>query len=73
MELSHQVSELDAILALAITALERDWVKPTINDKSPIEIDAGRHPLQELTKVHLQSGALFLDHWSDKDSDHKRR
>lgn len=60
MELSHQVSELDAILALAITALERDWVKPTINDKSPIEIDAGRHPLQELTTTSFVPNSTYM-------------
>ena len=47
IELTCLASELDAILSLAITALERNWIRPSINDSQPgpISIVNGRHPV----------------------------
>ena len=48
-DISRLSSELDALLSLSIVALERDWIRPNLFDKfppQPIDIKAGRHPLQ---------------------------
>ena len=45
------MGELDALIALASTALNHSWTLPELSqegDSSNLEIQDGRHPLQEL-------------------------
>lgn len=45
---SHSIALLDAILSLAVVAVERNYVKPIINKNTEgIEIIGGRHPIVE--------------------------
>ncbi|EFA85304.1 DNA mismatch repair protein [Heterostelium album PN500] len=48
IEVSNYCSELDAIISMAIVSKESNFVRPTINSESILEIKNGRHPLQEL-------------------------
>ncbi|XP_052239261.1 mutS protein homolog 5-like isoform X3 [Dreissena polymorpha] len=41
-------AELDCLLALAACAREYKYVRPTITEENVIEIEGGRHPIQEL-------------------------
>lgn len=47
--LSLALSSLDAIISLGTIARERDFVRPEIVDEPVIQIQGGRHLLQELT------------------------
>ena len=41
------IAELDALHALALTAAERDYVRPSFSSSGEIQICAGRHPVIE--------------------------
>jgi len=49
LQLATLLAELDLYTALAEVALNRRYVRPTIDDGPGIEIAAGRHPVVELT------------------------
>lgn len=42
---AEAIGELDAILSLAIAAVEHGWIRPEVFDGYEIEIRQGRHPL----------------------------
>ncbi len=46
-ELAEAVAYIDTTSALADVAIERNYVRPTLNDSGGIEIAAGRHPVLE--------------------------
>eukprot|EP00026_Physarum_polycephalum_P000892 Phypoly_transcript_00893.p1 GENE.Phypoly_transcript_00893~~Phypoly_transcript_00893.p1 ORF type:complete len:1264 (+),score=288.55 Phypoly_transcript_00893:55-3846(+) len=48
IEVTRVCAELDCILSLAITARDKNYVRPTITDENVVYISNGRHPLQEL-------------------------
>ncbi|PNF16373.1 hypothetical protein B7P43_G10502, partial [Cryptotermes secundus] len=41
-------SELDCLIALALVAKENNYVRPVLTTERVLEIEGGRHPLQEL-------------------------
>ena len=45
--ISHAMKTLDALLALAQTASENNYVRPAINDEGRYAITGGRHPVVE--------------------------
>lgn len=49
LELASLLAELDVYSALAEVALNRRYVRPTVDEGAGIEIMAGRHPVVELT------------------------
>ena len=49
LEASHHCGELDAILALALSAEKYGWNAPQLVQAPVLHIIGGRHPLQELT------------------------
>ncbi|KAI5462940.1 muts domain V-domain-containing protein [Mariannaea sp. PMI_226] len=66
---SDVCGEFDAILALAVGAEKFGWRAPKVVEASEIQIEGGRHPLQELVvpafvpnDCHLASGPLNLQH-----------
>ena len=48
-EVAVAIAELDTLGALAEVASQRDWTRPTLNDESVLRIDAGRHPVLDVT------------------------
>ncbi len=48
-EVAIAVAELDALASLAEIASGRGWVRPTLTDDSILRIDAGRHPVLDVT------------------------
>ena len=47
LKLAGIISELDVFASLARVALEKNYVRPVIDESSVIEIKAGRHPVVE--------------------------
>src|SRR5690606_3339569 len=43
----HLVAKLDCLLAFALLAIEREYVRPVFNDELGIDIKEGRHPVIE--------------------------
>ncbi|MDE0864106.1 MAG: DNA mismatch repair protein MutS [Rubripirellula sp.] len=48
-EVAIAIAELDTLGTLAEVAAQRDWTRPTLNDESVLRIDAGRHPVLDVT------------------------
>ena len=53
-------AELDCLIALALWAKESNFVCPSIVQESIIEIDKGRHPLQELCVCPFVPNSSYL-------------
>lgn len=61
---AHLIAQLDCLLAFAILAEARNYVKPEVNDSLAIDIKAGRHPVieQQLpVGEEYVSNDIFLD------------
>ncbi|ERG66655.1 DNA mismatch repair protein MutS [Exiguobacterium chiriqhucha] len=60
-QLARSLSELDVLLALAIVAEKRDYVRPTTSNN--VQIDCGRHPVIEtvLPRGEYVANDLTLD------------
>ena len=54
--LAHAISNIDALLALAIVAEENNYVRPSFNTKNIINIKNGRHPVIE----KIQKNDVFI-------------
>ncbi|MCG8652431.1 MAG: DNA mismatch repair protein MutS [Pirellulales bacterium] len=48
-EVAGAIAELDVLAALAEVAAQRNWVRPTLADESVLRIEAGRHPVLDMT------------------------
>ncbi|MDA7864948.1 DNA mismatch repair protein MutS [bacterium] len=48
-EVATAIAELDTLAALGEISSRRGWVRPTLNDESVLRIDAGRHPVLDVT------------------------
>jgi DNA mismatch repair protein MutS len=48
-DLARNLAAADALLSLALVALDRGWVAPTVDEGDAIEIVGGRHPVLEAT------------------------
>lgn len=48
-EVAMAVAELDSLASLGEIASHRGWVRPTLSDDSILRIDAGRHPVLDVT------------------------
>ncbi len=46
-QMAHAMGDIDALGSLAVTALQRRWVRPEIVNDSSLEIKNGRHPVVE--------------------------
>lgn len=60
------VGELDVYAALARSALENDYVRPTLTDGDEIEIRGGRHPVVELESRPFIPNDLLLNCSTDQ-------
>lgn len=60
------VGELDVYAALALSALENDYVRPTLTDGDEIEIRGGRHPVVELESRPFIPNDLLLNCSTDQ-------
>jgi DNA mismatch repair protein MutS len=48
-EVAMAIAELDTLASLAEIAAQRSWVRPSLTDDSILRIDAGRHPVLDVT------------------------
>ncbi len=48
-EVAIAIAELDVLASLAEIAAQRNWVRPELSDESVLRIDAGRHPVLDVT------------------------
>ncbi|TWU60799.1 DNA mismatch repair protein MutS [Rubripirellula tenax] len=48
-EVAAAIAELDVLASLAEIAVTRRWVRPVITDDSILKIEAGRHPVLDVT------------------------
>ena len=48
-EIAEAMAELDVLCALAELAAQRSWVRPQMTDDSVLTIQAGRHPVLDIT------------------------
>ncbi|MEE2935091.1 MAG: DNA mismatch repair protein MutS [Planctomycetota bacterium] len=48
-EVAIAIAELDALASLAEIASHRGWVRPKLVDESVLKVDAGRHPVLDVT------------------------
>ncbi len=48
-EVASAIAELDVLASLAEIAAQRNWVRPVLSDDSVLRIDAGRHPVLDVT------------------------
>jgi len=62
-ETADKISEIDALITLAVDAEEYNLVRPTLNDHKIIEIIDGRHPVIEKVsnKVYVPNDVLMDD------------
>ncbi|MDR1607470.1 MAG: DNA mismatch repair protein MutS [Deltaproteobacteria bacterium] len=56
-QLAANLAAIDALAALAVTALERSWVRPELTDDDILDIKGGRHPVVEAA---LPPGETFV-------------
>ena len=49
MQSAQAIAQSDALASLAMHAKEHQWVRPTLNNRIGIDIEAGRHPVVETT------------------------
>ena len=60
------ISEIDALIALAVCSDEYNLVKPTLNDENKIEIIEGRHPVIEcVSKDAYVPNDIIMDSSTD--------
>ncbi len=52
--MAKAVGELDALISLAVTALQKSWVRPEVTETSELHIQGGRHPVVEAMLAHGQ-------------------
>lgn len=52
-----QIATLDCLLSFATTAMERNYVRPTIDDSTQMEIIQGRHPVIE---TEMKAGEHYV-------------
>ncbi|HOJ49877.1 MAG TPA: DNA mismatch repair protein MutS [Spirochaetota bacterium] len=55
------IKELDLYTSLALLAIERNYVRPIIDDKIVIDIRDGRHPVVEMFVDNFCSNSLYMD------------
>ena len=56
-DLARNLAATDALLSLALVAVERGWVRPEVDEGDEIVVEGGRHPVVE-TQVGAQAGAF---------------
>lgn len=61
--MAKAMGHLDAMASLAVTAIQRSWVKPTVVETGELMIEAGRHPVVEamLPQGQFVANDTFLD------------
>jgi len=67
-KMARAVGALDALASLAVTAVQKKWVRPEISDSAEIEIRGGRHPVVE---AMLPSGQFVENDTRLDGSDHQ--
>ncbi|KAH7031595.1 muts domain V-domain-containing protein [Microdochium trichocladiopsis] len=58
--ISEVLGELDSMLALALGSCQQNWIRPQITLDNVIEIQGGRHPLQELVVPSFIANDCYL-------------
>ncbi len=60
---ARAVGKLDALAALAFTAVQKQWICPEVNESPELSIQGGRHPVVEgmLPAGQFVENDLFLD------------
>lgn len=65
-ETADTISELDALISLAVAAEEYNLMRPTLNEENKIEIIDGRHPVVEVvSKSAYVPNDVIMDHATD--------
>ncbi len=61
--MAKAMGHLDAMASLAVTAIQRSWVKPTVVETGELMIEGGRHPVVEamLPQGQFVANDTFLD------------
>ena len=60
------ISEIDALISLAVCSDEYHFVKPTLNDEAKIEIIDGRHPvIEKVSKEAYVPNDIIMDSTTD--------
>ncbi|WP_330631470.1 DNA mismatch repair protein MutS [Halocatena halophila] len=57
------LAEIDLLAGLAQHAVRNDWVKPTITEPGPIDIEAGRHPVVENETEFVPNDLSMTEDW----------
>lgn len=62
------ISELDCLISMTVVALENNYIKPKLNDKSYIKIEEGRHPVVEkvIPSGEFVSNNTYIDNDDDQ-------
>ncbi|MBI3333528.1 MAG: DNA mismatch repair protein MutS [Candidatus Omnitrophica bacterium] len=62
-EMARAAGRLDAFLSLAVTAIQRHWARPAVEDSRQLLIEGGRHPVVEaaLPAGRFVENDTFLD------------
>lgn len=62
LELADIIAEIDVYASLALVALEKNYVRPVVDESSIIEIKGGRHPVVEpMLKEHFIPNNTRID------------
>lgn len=67
-EMARAIGSLDCLASLAMTALQKEWVCPEIEDSQLLSIKGGRHPVVE---AMLPAGE-FIDNDTELDREHNQ-
>ena len=60
------ISEIDALISLAVCSCEYNLVKPTLNDENKIEVIDGRHPvIEKVSKETYVPNDVIMDSSTD--------
>ncbi|WP_300298095.1 DNA mismatch repair protein MutS [Ferrovibrio sp.] len=57
---AHALAALDVTASLALLAVQRNWVRPQVDDSLAFRIEAGRHPVVEAALERAGQGERFM-------------
>jgi DNA mismatch repair protein MutS len=57
------LAELDTLAGLAAHAVRHDWIRPTLTDPGPLDIESGRHPVVETQTEFVPNDLSMNEDW----------
>ncbi|HVA92452.1 MAG TPA: DNA mismatch repair protein MutS [Chloroflexota bacterium] len=66
-DLAKRLAAVDALLSLALIAIERGWTQPVVTDDLLLIIDDGRHPVLEAAVAVFQANSAKLEARATRD------